>query len=126
MKDLTKYVRGYSSEFTGDDYIDIAVEFSLELFHEAGISIDKTEDGYIETDLGVFYCGDNDWTWFWAITNKKASSRDFDHVGKLYLTDSESGARIPMNKKIWADFKKAIEPKLNKALKKFAREEELI
>ena len=130
MKNLTKFVLGYSPEFIengGSDfmYIDIAIEFSLNLFFEAGITnVEIDKDGYIDNELGSFYYNGN-CCWMWAITNKSTRSRDFSRVGKFYLTDGETACRIPTHKKIWAAFKKTITPKLDKALKKFAKENDL-
>lgn len=130
MKDLAKYVIGCSPEFIENDcdeynmYIDIAVEFELGLFEELGLNSKPDKNGYIENDLGVFYYN-GDCCWFWAVTNKSTRSHKFDHVGDFYLTDSESGRRVPARKKIWRDFKKAIAPKLDKALQEFAEEYEL-
>lgn len=128
MENLIKFVSGYSPEFieNGTDgdfmYIDIAVEFSLNLFIAAGITtIEVDKNGYISNELGTFYFNGNV-CWMWAVTNKSTRSRNFKHVGKFYLTDSESGTKIPTNKKIWANFKKEITPKLDEALQKFAEE----
>lgn len=129
MEGLAKYVTGYFPEFVenGTDeenfmYIDIAIEFSLNLFREAGITnieIDKV--GYTENELGIFFFNGKA-CWMWAITNKSTKSRNFKHVGKFYLTDTETVTRIPTRKKIWAKFKKEITPELDKALQKFAKE----
>lgn len=127
MGNLTKFVLGYSPEFieNGTDdfmYIDIAVEFSLNLFFEVGVNhVEIDKDGYIHNELGSFYYN-GDCCWMWAVTNKSTRSHDFSSVGKFYLTDGETVNTIPTRKKIWANFKKAITPKLNKALKKFAKE----
>lgn len=127
MENLIKYVLGCSPELieNGTDgefqYIDIAVEFELGLFEELGLNSKPDKDGYIENELGVFYYNGG-CCWFWAVTNKSTRSHKFDHVSDFYLMDSESGRRIPSRKKVWRDFKKAITPKLDKALKKFAKE----
>lgn len=132
MSRLLKFVKGYSPEFvengSNDDVmcIDIAVEFSLSLFFEVGISnIEIDDNGYIHNELGSFYYNGT-CCWMWAITNKTTNSRDFNHVGNFYLTDGETANRIPTRKKIWADFKKAITPNLDKALKKFAKDNGII
>lgn len=129
---LIQYVSGYAPEFIDNDcsddmsYIDIAIEFNIKLFDGLGLSSQRDKDGYIQNELGVFYSQDGEMSWFWAITNKSTKSRNFDKVGDFYLTDSETGSRISARPKIWREFKKAITPKLNKALKKFAKEEGLI
>lgn len=132
MKNLIKYVTGYAPEFTDNGasegvwFIDIAIEFSIELFYELGINgIAVDSDGYIHNKLGDFYYNGH-CCWFWAITNKSNKSRNFDNIGQFYLTDGETCCKLPTREKIWSDFKKAITPKLSKALKKFAKEEGLI
>lgn len=129
---LIQYVSGYAPEFIDNDcsddmsYIDIAIEFNIKLFDELGLNSQRDKDGYIENELGIFYSQNGEMSWFWAITNKSTKSRNFDKVGDFYLTDSETGSRISARPKIWREFKKAITPKLDKALKKFAKEEGLI
>ncbi len=126
--DLTKYIIGYSPEFIENGnfaYIDIAIEFDLQLFRALKLDCEPDENGYVHNELGSFYYNGN-CCWFWAITNKTSNSRNFNTVGDFYLTDGETCTRIPTRKKIWSDFKKAITIDLNKALKKFAKEEDLI
>lgn len=130
MENLIKYVIGYSPEFieNGCDeyfsYIDIAIEFETVLFDKLGLNSEPDKWGYIHNELGSFYF-DGNCCWFWAISGKSTRSFKYDKIGKFYLTDGETASRIPTRKKIWREFKKAIIPKLDKALKKFAIENEL-
>ena len=56
--DLTKYIIGYSPEFieNGDSaYIDIAIEFDLQLFRALKLGCEPDENGYVHNELGSFY-----------------------------------------------------------------------
>lgn len=127
-KDLIKYITGYAPEIIDGNHIDIAIEFNIDLFKELGIkTIPHTEECYIETEIGSFYCcyPHENTSWFWAVTKKTLNTRKFNSIGIFYLTDGDGSTNINTRKKIWSKFKKDLEPGLIKALKDFYRRRRL-
>lgn len=124
-KDLIKLVHSIDPEAMEDGYIDIAVVIPYKEFFETlgvkTIENPPTIDGYYQNELGVYYCTEDGLCWFWAISGRKTTSRS-DTFGHFYLTDSETGSRLP-HTKVLCEFRKLLQPKIDKAFNKFMKAE---
>lgn len=124
-KDLMKYVKSIDPEAMDDNYVDIAVCIDyVDFFNALGVkplSEPPTTEGYYQNELGVFYVRDDGIGWFWAIGNRKITSRA-KTFGNFYLTDTETGSKMPSTK-VLCEFRKLLQPKLDKAFNKFMKAE---
>lgn len=123
-----KYVEAVGYEWTCGGYLDLCVEFKVEMLRDlaAGVASYSDEGDAVRTDIGYFYkAGDAEdgISWMWAIAKRPITenSRGRTKIGTFYLTDSESAGDIP-NNKFFRELKKALIPHLEKELKRGLKE----